>query len=387
MLPPLAEGDRLELKALRPEQKFTQPPPRFSEATLVKELEENGIGRPSTYASIIGVLQDRDYVNKTEGRFKPSALGVMISDLLTKSFEDIIDVEYTRSLEEDLDKIEEGKTDYVKTLTAFYKKFKKDLARAGKEMIDLKKGIEIGEACDKCGTPMLKRVGKFGPFIACSGYPECTNTREVETQEPEPEGGEEEIEPCENCGKPMALKRGRFGPFLACSGYPECKTTRKLIANKQGGLTAAKPDQVLDELCPRCNANLVVKQGRFGEFTACTRYPECKYVKHKTTGRQVPEGRRQGRRGRRAQVEARQVVLRLLELSRIATSCSGTGRSSRPARSAPRRSSSRRSRKSSGASSSATTKSATTRGPRNCLKPRRRLSTYDHDRRRWPGRL
>jgi DNA topoisomerase-1 len=284
VLPQLSEGDRLELKALRPEQKFTQPPPRFSEATLVKELEENGIGRPSTYASIIGVLQDREYVNKTEGRFKPSALGVMITDLLTKSFDDIIDVEYTRSLEEDLDKIEEGKTDYVKTLTAFYKKFKKDLARAGKEMIDLKKGIEIGEACDKCGMPMLKRVGKFGPFIACSGYPECTNTREVETQEPEPEGGEEEIEPCENCGKPMALKRGRFGPFLACSGYPECKTTRKLIANKAGGLTAAKRDQVLDELCPRCNANLVVKQGRFGEFTACTRYPECKYVKHKTTG-------------------------------------------------------------------------------------------------------
>ena len=168
VLPPLAEGDRLELKALRPEQKFTQPPPRFSEATLVKELEENGIGRPSTYASIIGVLQDREYVNKIEGRFKPSALGVIIADLLTKSFDDIIDVEYTRSLEEDLDKIEQGKTDYVKTLTAFYKKFKKDLARAGKEMIDLKKGIEIGEACDKCGAPMLKRVGKFGPFIACS---------------------------------------------------------------------------------------------------------------------------------------------------------------------------------------------------------------------------
>jgi DNA topoisomerase-1 len=289
VLPPLAEGDRLELKALRPEQKFTQPPPRFSEATLVKELEENGIGRPSTYASIIGVLQDREYVSKTEGRFKPSALGVMISDILTKSFEDIIDVEYTRSLEEDLDKIEEGKTDYVKTLTAFYKKFKKDLARAGKEMIDLKKGVEIGEACDKCGAPMLKRVGKFGPFIACSAYPDCTNTREVETQEPESESGEEEIEPCENCGKPMAVKRGRFGPFLACSGYPECKTTRKLIANKAGGLTAAKRDQILDELCPKCNANLVVKQGRFGEFTACTRYPECKYVKHKTTGLHCPK--------------------------------------------------------------------------------------------------
>jgi DNA topoisomerase-1 len=289
VLPPLAEGDRLELKALRPEQKFTQPPARFSEATLVKELEENGIGRPSTYASIISVLQDREYVYKIEGRFKPAALGRMISDLLAKSFVDLIDVEYTRSLEEDLDKIEQGKAGYVKTLQIFYKKFKKDLARAGKEMIDLKKGIEIGEACDKCGKPMLKRVGKFGPFIACSGYPECTNTREVEVQEPESESGEEEIEPCENCGKPMAMKRGRFGQFLACTGYPECKTTRKVIATKQGGLRAAKPDQILDEKCPRCQSNLVVKQGRFGEFTACTSYPECKYIKHKTTGVKCPK--------------------------------------------------------------------------------------------------
>jgi DNA topoisomerase I len=307
VLPPLAEGDRLELKALRPEQKFTQPPARFSEATLVKELEENGIGRPSTYASIIAVLQDREYVHKVENRFKPFALGRMIVDILTKSFVDIIDVEYTRSLEEDLDRIEQGKTDYVKTLTGFYKKFKKDLARAGKEMIDLKKGIEIGEACDKCGMPLLKRVGKFGPFIACSGYPECTNTREVETQETESESGEEEIEACENCGKPMAVKRGRFGQFLACTGYPECKTTRKLIATKQGGLRAAKPDQILDDLCPRCGANLVIKQGRFGEFTACTKYPECKYVKHKTTGVMCPKDADKGgevveRKSRRGKV-------------------------------------------------------------------------------------
>jgi DNA topoisomerase-1 len=289
VLPPLTEGERLDLKALRPEQKFTQPPPRFTEATLVKELEDNGIGRPSTYASIIGVLQDRDYAHKLEGRFKPTALGRIISDLLSKSFEDIIDVEYTRSLEDDLDKIEQGKTDYVKTLGAFYRKFKKDLARAGKEMVDLKKGIDFGEACEKCGSPLLKRVGKFGPFVACSAYPECTNTRELEQAEPEAESGDEEIEPCENCGKPMVMKRGRFGQFLACSGYPECKTTRKLIATKQGGLKAARPDQVLDEKCPRCDANLVIKQGRFGEFTACTRYPECRYIKHKTTGIKCPK--------------------------------------------------------------------------------------------------
>ena len=289
VLPPLAEGDRLTLKRLRPEQKFTQPPPRFTEATLVKELEENGIGRPSTYASIIGVLQDRDYVNKIEGRFKPTTMGLMITDLLTKSFEDIIDVEYTRSLEEDLDKIEQGKTDYVKTLTEFYKKFKKDLARAAKEMQNLKEGVKTDEICDRCQSPMLIKVGRFGPFIACSAYPECTNTRELEKSEPESETGEEEIEPCENCGKPMVVKRGRFGQFLACTGYPECKTTRKLIATKQGGVKAAKPDQILDEKCPRCGSNLVIKQGRFGEFTACTKYPECKYVKHKTTGVVCPK--------------------------------------------------------------------------------------------------
>jgi len=307
VLPVLAEGDVLELKTLRPEQKFTQPPARFSEATLVKELEDNGIGRPSTYASIISVLQDREYAHKVEGRFKPSALGTMITELLTKSFDDIIDVEYTRSLEDDLDKIEQGTGDYARMLTGFYKKFKKDLTRAGKEMIDLKKGVEIGEACDKCAKPMLKRVGKFGPFIACSGYPECTNTREVEQQEPESESGEEEIEPCENCGKVMAVKRGRFGQFLACTGYPECKTTRKLIATKQGGLRAAKPDQILDEPCPRCQANLVIKQGRYGEFTACTKYPECKYVKHKTTGVKCPKDADKGgevveRKSRRGKV-------------------------------------------------------------------------------------
>ncbi len=290
VLPVVAEGDRLELKALRPEQKFTQPPPRFTEATLVKELEENGIGRPSTYASIIGVLQDRDYVIKSDGKFKPTALGLIIVDLLIKSFEDILDVEYTRNLEEDLDKIEQGKTNYVATLKEFYKKFKKDLARAGKEMQNLKEGIKTDEVCDRCGSPMLIRIGKFGPFVACSAYPECTNTRELEKSEPESENGEEaDIEPCENCGKPMVVKRGRFGQFLACTGYPECKTTRKLIATKQGGLQAAKPDQILDEKCPRCGFNLVVKQGRFGEFTACTKYPECRYIKHKTTGVKCPQ--------------------------------------------------------------------------------------------------
>jgi DNA topoisomerase-1 len=304
VLPAMAEGDRLELRDLRPEQKFTQPPPRYSEATLVKALEENGIGRPSTYAQIISVLQAREYVNKLEGRFKPTMLGrILVDKLLSPTFDDILDVEYTRKLEEQLDEIEQGNQKYESTLKSFYKQFKKDLADAKKRMPDIKvEGMapEPAVDCDKCGSPMVIKAGKFGLFLACSAYPNCENTRELET----PEQSTDDIsEECENCGKPMVVKRGRFGQFLACSGYPECKTTRKLLNTKQG-LTAAKPDQILEEKCPECGSNLVVKQGRYGEFTACTSYPNCKYVKHKTTGVMCPKGdggeivERKSRRGK-----------------------------------------------------------------------------------------
>jgi DNA topoisomerase-1 len=303
LLPPLSEGDELTLRELKPEQKFTQPPPRYSEATLVKALEENGIGRPSTYASIISVIQAREYVNKLEGRFKPTMLGrMLVEKLLSPVFDDILDVNYTRELEEDLDKIEQGSSDYESTLSSFYKKFQKDLKRAAKEMLNLKEGYEPDPAvvCDKCGKPMVIKAGKFGLFLACSGYPECENTRELETPEAGAEGEIEET--CENCGKPMVVKRGRFGQFLACTGYPECKTTRKIITTKQG-MTAAKPDQILDEKCPKCESNLVLKQGRFGEFTACSNYPTCKYVKQKSTGVLCPKDggdivERKSRRGK-----------------------------------------------------------------------------------------
>ena len=300
ILPRLAEGDRLALRVLRPEQKFTHPPPRFNEATLVKELEENGIGRPSTYASIIGVLQVREYAEKVEGRFKPTKLGRLVSDLLTKSFEDILDVEYTRDMETQLDKIEEGQADYRGTLDSFYQKFSVDLENAAVRMPNVKgDGLPSDETCDKCGSPMVVKVGRFGLFLACSTYPECQNTRELEKTETAP-GEQEEI--CENCGKPMVVKRGRFGQFLACSGYPDCKNTRKLISTTRG-LAAAKPDQLLDEPCPRCGSALVVKHGRFGEFTACSSYPTCKYVKLKRTGVICPEDggeivERKSRRGR-----------------------------------------------------------------------------------------
>jgi len=304
ILPALSQGDQLTLRELKPEQKFTQPPPRYSEATLVKGMEENGIGRPSTYASIITVIQAREYVNKIDGRFKPTVLGMMLVEkLLSPAFDDILDVNYTRELEEDLDRIESGSSDYASTLSEFYKKFQKDLKRAEKEMLNLKEGYEPDPpvVCDKCSKPMVIKAGKFGLFLACSGYPECENTRELETPEPGAEGDPLE-EACENCGKPMALKRGRFGQFLACTGYPECKTTRKIITTKQG-MTAAKPDQILEEKCPKCESSLVLKHGRFGEFTACTNYPNCKYVKQKSTGVLCPKDaadivERKSRRGK-----------------------------------------------------------------------------------------
>jgi DNA topoisomerase-1 len=300
VLPPLSEGQALDLRAMTPEQKFTQPPPRYNEGSLVKALEENGIGRPSTYASIISVLQARDYVNKVEGKFRPTILGRRLVDILLHPvFDDILDVEYTARMEDQLDAIEKGSAEYGKTLSAFYKSFEKDLARAAKEMPNFKEGQPTDVICDKCGAPMVEKAGRFGIFLACSRYPECDNTKEIET----PDAPAEELEEaCENCGRPMAVKRGRFGPFLACTGYPECKTTRKIISTKQG-VTAAKPDLVLDEKCPNCGRNLVVKQGRFGEFTACTGYPECKYIKLKKTGVLCPKDggdlvERKSRRGK-----------------------------------------------------------------------------------------
>jgi DNA topoisomerase-1 len=278
VLPALRAGQALAVREIRPDQKFTQPPPRFNEGSLVKAMEENGIGRPSTYASIIGVLQARDYVTKLEGRFRPTILGRRLVDkLLHPAFDDILDIEYTARMEDQLDQIEKGSADYKDTLTAFYGKFEKDLLQAEREMPSFKEGQPTGEKCEKCGEgEMVEKAGKFGIFLACSRYPECDNTRELEPAEA---ATEELEEACENCGKPMVAKRGRFGMFLACTGYPECKTTRKIIATKQG-VAAAKPDQVLEEQCPNCGKNLVLKQGRFGEFTACTGYPTCKYVKH-----------------------------------------------------------------------------------------------------------
>jgi len=302
-LPEVKEGEKLKLRRLTPEQHFTEPPPRYTEASLVKQLEADGVGRPSTYATIISTIQERGYVTKQGGRLVPTALGMEVADLLVQNFGDIFEVSYTARMEEELDEIEEGKRDWREAMREFYEKFQQDLERAEREMTDLKRlELPTDETCEKCGKPMVIRFGRHGRFLACTGYPECTNTRDLKTDLTDfsdaesPEQDSQEY--CENCGRPMVLKRGRYGQFYACSGYPDCKTTRRLTREER------KPDRPLDENCPECGSRLVVRDGRYGEFTCCVNYPQCKYVKRVTTGVKCPECgqgeivERRSRRGR-----------------------------------------------------------------------------------------
>jgi DNA topoisomerase-1 len=284
-LPRVSEGQVLKLESIRPEQHFTEPPPRYTEATLVKELEEDGIGRPSTYASIISTIVEREYVKKNQGRFTPTMLGERVCGLLIKSFEDVFDVKFTARLEEELDEIEEGKMPWRESVKEFWEKFIVDLDKAGDEMASYKAGIPTGKKCEKCGQgELLERISRHGFFLGCSRYPECDFIQDL--SEEIPEDAENKIEYCENCGKEMALKRGRFGAFLACTGYPDCKTTRRLVA---GTRIAHQPDEPLDEKCPDCGNGLVKKHGRFGEFIGCYGYPKCKYTRPITLGIKCPK--------------------------------------------------------------------------------------------------
>jgi DNA topoisomerase-1 len=302
-LPAVTEGETLRLKEINPEQHFTEPPPRYNEATLVKKLESDGVGRPSTYASILSTIQDREYVRKEGGKFMPTELGMVVTDLLLESFNDLFDVTYTARMEEELDEIEEGKLEWRVAMADFYGRFQKDLEHAERTMTDIKRMEKPTDLiCEKCGKPMVIKWGKHGSFIACTGYPECTNTRELTVDLPDVVDGadlgeQDEQEYCENCGRPMVLKKGRFGQFFACSGYPDCKTTKQI-----GG--EQRKDVQLEEKCPNCSSNLVQKFGRYGEFVACSNYPKCKFVKQKTIGVPCPncsEGEiveRRSKRGR-----------------------------------------------------------------------------------------
>jgi DNA topoisomerase-1 len=301
-LPPLEEGQKLTLKELKPEQHFTEPPPRYNEASLVKELEERGIGRPSTYAAIIGTIQERQYVQKIGGKFIPTEIGLVVTDLLVKNFAEIFDPAYTARLEEELDEIEEGKEKWTDAMSEFYKRFQKDLKYAQKHMENVKRMEKpTDEKCERCGSPLVLKWGKFGSFFACSAYDKddpnsCTFTKENVIDLPDLENADlqetTQEEYCENCGRTMVLKRGRFGQFMACTGYPECKTTRRLDQGKK------VPDVPLEEICPKCGRNMVLRHGRYGEFVSCSGYPECKYVKQNFIGVSCPlcaaEGRKDG---------------------------------------------------------------------------------------------
>jgi DNA topoisomerase I len=293
-LPALEAGQKLTLKELKPEQHFTEPPPRYNEASLVKELEERGIGRPSTYSAILSTIQERQYVQKVGGKFSPTEIGLVVTDLLVENFRDIFDVAYTARLEEELDEIEEGKEKWTDALAEFYKKFQKDLKYAEKHMENIKRMEKpTDEKCERCGAPLVIKWGKHGSFYACSTYDKedpnsCTFTKEnpinlpdLDSADMQETGAADEY--CENCGRVMVLKRGRFGQFMACTGYPDCKTTRRLDQGKK------VPDIPLDETCPKCGRNMMIRHGRFGEFTACSGYPECKYVKQNFIGVKCPD--------------------------------------------------------------------------------------------------
>ncbi|MGC2658339.1 MAG: type I DNA topoisomerase, partial [Bryobacteraceae bacterium] len=256
-LPAVTEGEQLKFKSIHPEQHFTEPPPRYNEATLVKKLESDGVGRPSTYASILSTIQDREYVKKEGGKFVPTELGMVVTDLLLESFNNLFDVKYTARMEEELDEIEDGKIEWQTAMADFYGRFQKDLEHAARHMTDIKRMEKPTDLiCEKCGKPMVIKWGKHGSFIACTGYPECTNTRELTVDLPDIDKADlteqDEQEYCENCGRPMVLKKGRFGQFFACSGYPDCKTTKQI-----GG--EQRKDVQLEEKCPQCGSNLVQK--------------------------------------------------------------------------------------------------------------------------------
>ncbi|MGI8771976.1 MAG: type I DNA topoisomerase [Acidobacteriaceae bacterium] len=288
-LPDLSQGQALTLVELKNDQKFTEPPPRYNEASLVKTLEERGIGRPSTYATILSTIQEREYVQKVgqgrSGKFVPTEIGLVVTDLLVANFPYIFNPEYTAKLEEELDDIEDGKERWTDLLSAFYQHFEKELVHAGKHMENVKRMEKpTDEKCERCGSPLVLKWGKFGSFFACSAYDKkkkdsCSFTKENFAAKPgldTPEG-EKEDEYCEACGRVMVLRNGPFGPFMACPGYnedPPCKTVRRLTSKEQ-----QKPPQPLDEQCPQCGKGLVLRNGRFGEFVSCSGYPECKYIK------------------------------------------------------------------------------------------------------------
>lgn len=278
-LPELTDGDKLTLKQIEPKQHFTAPPPRFSEASLVKELEENGIGRPSTYASILSTIRDKGYVDLLKGYFHPNELGFIVNDLLVASFPEIFDVEFTARMEDNLDLVESNRAKFEEILTLFYTPFKKDLDAAVDGMLSVKGvGFETPLQCPKCDKTLHIKMGKNGHFLACSGYPDCTYSSDytrdekgnIEPVAPVAEEATDQI--CDKCERPMVVKRGRFGDFLACSGYPDCKNTKSM--NNNGGKSIGMK-------CPTkgCIGEVVERTSKRGkQFYGCSQFPDCTFA-------------------------------------------------------------------------------------------------------------
>ena len=269
-LPSLAEGEALDLKNLEETQHFTQPPPRYSEATLVRELEKQGIGRPSTYAPIISTIQDRGYVEQEKRQFHATDLGEIVTDKLVKHFPKIMDVKFTSHMEEELDKVEEAKVESLKVIREFWEPFSEALQKAGEEMTSAKNDVhEEAGPCPECGKPLVKRFSKHGAFLGCSGYPDCKHTRPLEANgeaRPEPKATEHK---CDLCGGTMLLRLNRRGEsFLGCANYPKCKST--LPCDAEGNPVKPEPT---GEVCEKCGAEMVVKRGRRGPFLACSAFP------------------------------------------------------------------------------------------------------------------
>ena len=281
-LPALSEGDSLRMNELFPEQKFTEPPSRYTEATLVKALEEKGIGRPSTYAPTMTTIQDRGYVDKDGRWLKPTDLGFVVNDLLVDHFPDFVDAGFTAQMEDELDDVADGSRKWQPVVEQFYSPLEKQLEVAVKEA---KKAVEeTDEVCPESGHPMVIRWGRNGRFMACSGFPECKYTRPLEGEAQEQPQAIED--PCPECGKALLVRRSRRGPFVGCTGYPECRYTRPL-EGEAGGKTT--PVQQTDEKCPDCESPMVIRSGRFGQFLACSRYPQCKGAKPLPTGATCPK--------------------------------------------------------------------------------------------------
>jgi DNA topoisomerase-1 len=301
-LPPLVESQALTCRAVTPGQHFTQPPPRYTEASLVKELEERGIGRPSTYATILGIIQNRDYVTKVDGKFRPTELGMTVVDYLVERFPRIMDPAFTARMESRLDEVEEGQANWLEEMRRFWAAFRNWLEGARTKPGPIQREEPTEERCDACGRPMVKRWGIHGHYLACSGYPECRNTRDLAAAAGgDGAGGEAgEAPACENCGRPMRRRRGRYGEFWGCTGYPECKTIVKVA---QGQARPAAPPEPTDQACDKCGSPMVIKTGRYGRFLACSAYPKCKNIKGLPVGVACPNcgaplAERRSRRGK-----------------------------------------------------------------------------------------